>query len=498
MRSSASNRGAGLPAAIIGAFVGAAGGGGGGGSPGLIQPAQAQTEAEKRKKEQETAEDRRPRSAADRPGQPSQTAPPATCATIPEQQPPPPTGRHSRSSPPDRERLLPEAAPAREACDSRNSRLAGEGFQKKRPPSRASSKPRPTERPALQQEALRRDKPRSRKAPPPSQARSSRRRASSLRPPGRGRHRRRRPEGRRPAPLPPAGSHHGRTGPRHRSAGHPSASKTCARTGVERVEDGGRRKVIQEPGNRIIVKENNRAVIRHDEAERFSRRPGAKSERRADGNVETFYVRSDGVRIVTVVDGNGRLLRRYRRDRDGRERNIIDNRRFYRNLGVGVGIGVIGHHRPQSAAAARDHPARSATSSTTTARRTTISTRRWMRRRSRTSTAPTRWRRSATTTSCAPACAGSTRHHQLRVRRLGGGARPVLQARAHRARHPAAAGAQPGSGGHDRGAHRRGRLGRGQPEPVGPARFIRRGHPVGGVQCAARKTSSPRVMASNT
>ncbi len=110
----------------------------------------------------------------------------------------------------------------------------------------------------------------------------------------------------------------------------------------ERVEDGGRRKIIQEPGNRMIVKENNRAVIRHDEAERFSRRPGARSERRSDGNVETYYVRGDGVRIVTVVDSRGRLLRRYRRDRDGRERNIIDNRRFYRNLGVGVGIGVIG------------------------------------------------------------------------------------------------------------------------------------------------------------
>ena len=51
-------------------------------------------------------------------------------------------------------------------------------------------------------------------------------------------------------------------------------------------------------------------------------------------------MRPDGVRIVTVVDGNGRLVRRYRRDRDGRERNIIDNRRFYRNLGVGVGVGV--------------------------------------------------------------------------------------------------------------------------------------------------------------
>ena len=110
----------------------------------------------------------------------------------------------------------------------------------------------------------------------------------------------------------------------------------------ERVEDGGRRKVIVEPGNRTIVKQDNRTVIRHDEAERFARRPGAKSERRPDGSTETFYVRPDGMRVVTVVDGNGRLLRRYRRGPDGREYSIIDNRRFYRNLGVGVGIGVIG------------------------------------------------------------------------------------------------------------------------------------------------------------
>jgi outer membrane protein OmpA-like peptidoglycan-associated protein len=109
----------------------------------------------------------------------------------------------------------------------------------------------------------------------------------------------------------------------------------------ERVEEGGRRKVIEEPGNRVIVKEGNRAIIRHDETERFLRRPGAKSERRPDGSRETFYVRRDGVRIITVVDARGRLLRRYRRDRDGREYNIIDNRRFYRNIGVGVALGII-------------------------------------------------------------------------------------------------------------------------------------------------------------
>jgi outer membrane protein OmpA-like peptidoglycan-associated protein len=110
----------------------------------------------------------------------------------------------------------------------------------------------------------------------------------------------------------------------------------------ERVEDGGRRTVIQEPGNRLIIKQDNRVVIRHDDAERF-RRGGrdVRSERRPDGATETFYVRPDGVRVVTVVDGSGRIVRRYRRGPDGRERNIIDNRRFY-GTAVAIGIGAVG------------------------------------------------------------------------------------------------------------------------------------------------------------
>ena len=107
----------------------------------------------------------------------------------------------------------------------------------------------------------------------------------------------------------------------------------------ERVEEGGRR-VIQEPGNRVIVKQNDRAVIRHDEAERFRRRPDARTERRPDGVVSTVYARPDGTRVVTEVDANGRLIRRYRRGPDGREHNIIDNRRFWRNVAIGVGVGA--------------------------------------------------------------------------------------------------------------------------------------------------------------
>jgi outer membrane protein OmpA-like peptidoglycan-associated protein len=110
----------------------------------------------------------------------------------------------------------------------------------------------------------------------------------------------------------------------------------------ERVDAGGRR-IIEEPGNRTIIRQDNRVFIRHDEAERFSR--GARdvrANRRPDGTVETFFARPDGSRVVTVVDRDGRLLRRYRRGGDGREYNLIDNRRFYRNVAIGVGVGILG------------------------------------------------------------------------------------------------------------------------------------------------------------
>jgi outer membrane protein OmpA-like peptidoglycan-associated protein len=110
----------------------------------------------------------------------------------------------------------------------------------------------------------------------------------------------------------------------------------------ERVEEGGRRTVIQEPGNRVIVKQDNRIIIQHDDSERFRRIRDAKTERRPDGAVETFYMRPDGFRVVTEVDANGRLVRRYRRGPDGREYGIIDNRRFLRNTAIGIGIGAIG------------------------------------------------------------------------------------------------------------------------------------------------------------
>jgi outer membrane protein OmpA-like peptidoglycan-associated protein len=94
--------------------------------------------------------------------------------------------------------------------------------------------------------------------------------------------------------------------------------------GQRRESTEGGRTVITEPG-RIIVRENNRTFIRHDETERF-RNLGTdvRSERRGRETV-TIIDRPGGEQVVTVVDEDGRLLRRARRFRDGREVVIIDN-----------------------------------------------------------------------------------------------------------------------------------------------------------------------------
>ena len=115
---------------------------------------------------------------------------------------------------------------------------------------------------------------------------------------------------------------------------------------TQRVEAGGRRTVIQEIDNRVIVKQNNMTIIRHDETQRFAKHASSvRSTHRHDGTTQTVVLRPGGVQLFNIVDNSGRLVRRYRRDDRGREINIIDNRRFYRNaafIGVaGLGIGAI-------------------------------------------------------------------------------------------------------------------------------------------------------------
>ena len=86
----------------------------------------------------------------------------------------------------------------------------------------------------------------------------------------------------------------------------------------------GNRVFIREP-DRTIIREGNSTIIRHNEADRFA--VGARNvvvEHRGV-NSETIIERGNGVRIINITDPEGRLLRRVRRDPNGREIVIIDN-----------------------------------------------------------------------------------------------------------------------------------------------------------------------------
>jgi outer membrane protein OmpA-like peptidoglycan-associated protein len=103
----------------------------------------------------------------------------------------------------------------------------------------------------------------------------------------------------------------------------PSAGINAVRT-ERREEHVGNQLIIREP-DRTIVQEGNRTFIRHSEVDRFV--VGARHvqvERRGNQTV-TVVMRPDDVQIIDYSDADGRLIRRVRRDPDGREIVIIDN-----------------------------------------------------------------------------------------------------------------------------------------------------------------------------
>jgi OOP family OmpA-OmpF porin len=89
--------------------------------------------------------------------------------------------------------------------------------------------------------------------------------------------------------------------------------------------DQGGRKVFTEPGRVIVVDPSGQSFIRHNEDDRF--RFGARDIRteRLGGETRTIVIRPDGSQIINVVGVDGQLVRRIRRDREGREIIIIDN-----------------------------------------------------------------------------------------------------------------------------------------------------------------------------
>jgi outer membrane protein OmpA-like peptidoglycan-associated protein len=97
------------------------------------------------------------------------------------------------------------------------------------------------------------------------------------------------------------------------------------------VQEGGRT-VFTEPGRVIIRDPSGQSFVRHDEMDRF--RFGARDiqTRQVGAETQTIVIRPDGSQIITVSGRDGELLRRIRRDQQGREIIIIDN--TYRDPGA--------------------------------------------------------------------------------------------------------------------------------------------------------------------
>ena len=90
----------------------------------------------------------------------------------------------------------------------------------------------------------------------------------------------------------------------------------------------------------MIVREGGRSFIHSDENERFRRfGGGGKVEQRGQ---ETYMVvrRPGGGEVVNITDRNGQLVRRIRREPDGREVVLIDNRRRGPGFGTGLAVGL--------------------------------------------------------------------------------------------------------------------------------------------------------------
>jgi outer membrane protein OmpA-like peptidoglycan-associated protein len=109
------------------------------------------------------------------------------------------------------------------------------------------------------------------------------------------------------------------------------------RSARRETQEGGRT-IISEPGRVIVRDPSGVSFVRHNEEDRF--RFGARDIRteRFGNDTRTVVIRPDGTEIITENGRDGQMLRRIRRDRDGREVIIIDN--SYRDPGAVDGFFV--------------------------------------------------------------------------------------------------------------------------------------------------------------
>ena len=127
------------------------------------------------------------------------------------------------------------------------------------------------------------------------------------------------------APLPAAPAPAAALTPIAPGAAAPGPRRMEDFRGARQESDQGGRKVFTEPGRVIVVDPSGQSFIRHNEEERF--RFGARDiqTQQVGNETRTIVIRPDGTQIITFVGPDGQLLRRIRRDRDGREIIIIDD-----------------------------------------------------------------------------------------------------------------------------------------------------------------------------
>ena len=106
--------------------------------------------------------------------------------------------------------------------------------------------------------------------------------------------------------------------------GKPTVTMQDVRKERHETRDGNRTVITE--GNRTIVKEDNRTIIRHNETQRFAVGARDVNVQRSGNETTTVIVRPDGDRIVNVTDERGHLIRRVRREQNGHEIVIIDER----------------------------------------------------------------------------------------------------------------------------------------------------------------------------
>ena len=215
----------------------------------------------------------------------------------------------------------------------------------------------------------------------------------------------------------------------------------------ERVE--GKTVIIQEPGNRVIVRENGRAFIRHDETQRFRIWGGQPRIEHRGPEQYAYIARPGGYQIITVTDGSGRLVRRIRRRPDGREFVLIDNRPRV-GVGAAVGAGFAAGVILGLAAPVITIPRERYIVDVSAALRRCCS-RRWKRRRWSRSSALFARRDSLQRRLARPHAADRHRRHHLRHRLVGGGRTRAASAAAGDRRGDEHPGAQSERDDRDRG-----------------------------------------------